>query len=72
MIELSGCGLITLAPNHPNQFDEWIVPLAMDVASNDGSIGTYKDFGDRELKAFVAAHPYLRVVDVRNSQVTSQ
>ncbi len=43
----------------------------MDVASNDGSIGTYKNFGDRELKAFVADHPYLRALDVRDSQVTS-
>ncbi len=60
-----------VSPHHPNHFDEWIVPMAMDVASNDGSIGTYKGFGDRELIAFVAEHPYLRALDVRDSQVTS-
>lgn len=43
----------------------------MDVASNDGSIGKYKDFGDRELKSFVAEQPYLRALDVRDSHVTS-
>lgn len=60
-----------ISPHHPNQFDEWIVPLAMDVASNDGIIGKHRDFGDRELKSFVAEHPYLRALDVRDSHVTS-
>lgn len=59
-----------LSPHHPNHFDEWIVPIAMDVASNDGSIGGYKGFGDRELRAFVVEHPYLRALDVRDSEVT--
>lgn len=60
-----------VSPHHPNHFDEWIVPIAMDVASNDGSIGKYKNFGDPELNAFVVEHPYLRALDVRDSQVTS-
>ena len=44
----------------------------MNVASNDGLIGKYKDFGDSELKAFVMEQPYLRALDVRRSQVTSE
>lgn len=59
-----------VSPHHPNHFDEWIVPMEMDVASNDGTIGTYKKFGDRELKSFVAEHPYLRALDARDSLVT--
>jgi len=39
----------------------------MNVASNDGLIGKYKDFGDSELKAFVMEQPYLRALDVRRS-----
>ena len=58
--------------HHPNHFDEWIVPIAMNVASNDGLIGKYKDFGDLELKAFVMEQPYLRALDVRRSQVTCE
>lgn len=59
-----------VSPHHPNHFDEWIVPIAMDVASNDGAVGKYKSFGDPELRDFVAEHPYLRALDVRDSQVT--
>jgi len=53
--------------HHPNHFDEWIVPIAMNVASNDGLIWKYKDFGYSELKAFVMEQPYLRALDVRRS-----
>jgi hypothetical protein len=60
-----------VSSHHPNHFDAWIVPMAMDVASNDGSIGTYKGVDDRELKAFVVEHSYFRSMDVRDSQVTS-
>lgn len=59
-----------ISPHHPNHFEECRVPIAMDVASNDGELGKYKSFGDPELRDFVAEHPYLRALDVRDSQVT--
>ena len=43
-----------------------------DVASNHGHFGKFKDFGDTELKAFVTEYSFLRALDVRQSQVTSE
>lgn len=57
-------------PHHPNGFDQWIVPIEMDMFSNDGAIGTYQDFDDHALRTFVNAHPHVRAIDIRNSAVT--
>ena len=57
-------------PHHPNGFDEWVVPISMDMYSNAGAFGPYKTFGDDELKKVVTAHPHLRALDLRSSAVT--
>ena len=69
-------------PHHPGFFrgyteaevqegaHQWVVPIAMDMYSNDGSFGPYRTFGDFQLKEFVSDHPHLRALDLRHSGVT--
>ena len=71
-----------ISPHHPGyftgytaeelrqEFVEWAVPVSMDMYINDGSFGTYKTFGDNELKRFVAEHRHIRALDLRHSGVT--
>ena len=62
--------LNSIDPHHPNGYDEWIVPIEMDVSRNDGSFGPYKSLGDQQLKTMVTENPYIRALDLRGSSVS--
>ena len=57
-------------PHHPNRFDQWIVPIKMNVYFNQGDFGPYAKFDDRALRKVVNEHPYIRALDLRHSAVT--
>ena len=57
-------------PAHPNGYDEWIVPIPMDMYYNDGAIGNYSTFADGDLQDIVNKHHHLRAVDLRTTAVT--
>lgn len=57
-------------PHHPNRFDQWIVPITMDVFINYGDFGPYAAFDDHSLRKFATEHPHVRALDLRHSAVT--
>ncbi len=57
-------------PHHPNGFDQWAVPITMDMYINNGSFGPYGAFDNHALRMFVTDHPHVRALDLRHSAVT--
>lgn len=57
-------------PHHANHFDQWAVPITMDMYINNGSFGPYSTFDDKALRKFVTDHPHVRALDLRDSGVT--
>ena len=57
-------------PHHPNRFDQWIVPITMNVGTNYGDFGPYAAFNDHTLQMFANKHPHVRALDLRHSAVT--
>lgn len=57
-------------PHHPNRFDQWIVPIKMNVGINYGDFGPYAAFDDYALRKFAIEHPHVRALDLRHSAVT--
>ncbi|MBB3210748.1 hypothetical protein FHS27_006596 [Rhodopirellula rubra] len=57
-------------PHHPNEFDQWIVPITMNVYINSGDFGPYAAFDNHALRKFATEHPHVRALDLRHSSVT--